>query len=175
MYDNRFPKNDTDPVISNTGTSKYDTAGGTVLYRTVPSRPVPSRPVPYRTEPCRHRTVPYRTGNPPENKSGELAKSSRVESQSCSQEDDRQRRRSQRWGPAGVNACTGCRALLNTNIPWTVLTKRQSSTEERSRVIYFPGITSVADPDPYVLGPPGSGSVCQRYRSGAGSVYHQQI
>jgi hypothetical protein len=31
--------------------------------------------------------------------------------------------------------------------------------------------TSVADPDPYVLGPPGSGSVSKRY--GFGSFYHQ--
>jgi hypothetical protein len=31
--------------------------------------------------------------------------------------------------------------------------------------------TSVADPDPYVLGPPGS--VSQRYGSGSGSFYHQ--
>jgi hypothetical protein len=35
---------------------------------------------------------------------------------------------------------------------------------------------SVADPDPsdpYVLGPPGSGSASQRYGSGSGSFYHQ--
>jgi hypothetical protein len=31
--------------------------------------------------------------------------------------------------------------------------------------------TSVSDPDPYVFGPPRSGSVCQRYRSG--SLHHQ--
>ncbi len=31
--------------------------------------------------------------------------------------------------------------------------------------------TSVADPDPYVFGPPGSGSVSQRY--GSGSFHHQ--
>ncbi len=34
-------------------------------------------------------------------------------------------------------------------------------------------ITSVADPDPYVLGPSGSGSSSQRY--GSGSFYHQAI
>ena len=38
--------------------------------------------------------------------------------------------------------------------------------------------TSVADrdsnpSDPYVFGPPGSGSVSQRYRSGSGSFYHE--
>jgi hypothetical protein len=35
--------------------------------------------------------------------------------------------------------------------------------------------TSVADPDPsdpYVFGPPGSGSIRQRYGSGSGSFYH---
>ncbi len=34
---------------------------------------------------------------------------------------------------------------------------------------------SIADPDPYVFGPPGSGSVsqCQLYGSGSGSFYHQ--
>jgi hypothetical protein len=39
-------------------------------------------------------------------------------------------------------------------------------------------VSSVADPDPYVFGPPGSGSVnqIQRYGSGSGwtrSFYHQ--
>jgi hypothetical protein len=37
-------------------------------------------------------------------------------------------------------------------------------------------LTSVADPDPkdpYVFGPPGSGSISQRY--GSGSFYHQNI
>jgi hypothetical protein len=29
------------------------------------------------------------------------------------------------------------------------------------------------DPDPYVLEPPGSGSVSQRYGPGSGSFYHQ--
>jgi hypothetical protein len=37
--------------------------------------------------------------------------------------------------------------------------------------------TSVPDPNPdpdtYVFGPPGSGSVSQRYGSGSGSFYHQ--
>jgi hypothetical protein len=36
--------------------------------------------------------------------------------------------------------------------------------------------SSVADPDPsdpYVFGPPGSGSARQRYGSGSGSFYHQ--
>jgi hypothetical protein len=28
-------------------------------------------------------------------------------------------------------------------------------------------------PDPHVLGPPGSGSISQRYGSGSGSIYHQ--
>jgi hypothetical protein len=34
---------------------------------------------------------------------------------------------------------------------------------------------SVADPDPYVFGPPGSGSgsISQRYGSRSGSFYHQ--
>jgi hypothetical protein len=31
--------------------------------------------------------------------------------------------------------------------------------------------TSVADPDPYVSGPPGFGSISHRY--GSGSFYHQ--
>ncbi len=31
----------------------------------------------------------------------------------------------------------------------------------------------VADPDLYVFGPPGPGSVSQRYGSGSGSFYHQ--
>jgi hypothetical protein len=36
---------------------------------------------------------------------------------------------------------------------------------------------SVADPDqsdPYVFGPPGSGSISQMYRSGSGPFYHQE-
>jgi hypothetical protein len=37
----------------------------------------------------------------------------------------------------------------------------------------------MADTDTYVFGPPGSGSVSQRYgagfRSGSGSLYHQAI
>jgi hypothetical protein len=35
-------------------------------------------------------------------------------------------------------------------------------------------VTSVADPDPRVFGPPGSGSISQRYGSGSGSgsFYH---
>ncbi len=33
--------------------------------------------------------------------------------------------------------------------------------------------TSVADPDPHVFGPPGSGSISQRYGSGSGSFSHQ--
>jgi hypothetical protein len=32
--------------------------------------------------------------------------------------------------------------------------------------------SSVADPDPRVFGPPGSGSISQRYGSGSGSFYH---
>jgi hypothetical protein len=34
---------------------------------------------------------------------------------------------------------------------------------------------SVADPDPRIFGPPGSGfgSICQRFGSGSGSFYHQ--
>jgi hypothetical protein len=34
---------------------------------------------------------------------------------------------------------------------------------------------SVADPDPHVFGPPGSGAISQtqRYGSGSGSIYHQ--
>jgi hypothetical protein len=31
---------------------------------------------------------------------------------------------------------------------------------------------SVADPDPHVCGPPGSGSISQRYGSGSGYFYH---
>jgi hypothetical protein len=31
--------------------------------------------------------------------------------------------------------------------------------------------TSVADPDPHVFGPPGSGSISQRYGSGFGSGF----
>ncbi len=33
--------------------------------------------------------------------------------------------------------------------------------------------SSVADRDPYDFGPPGSGSVSQRYGSGSGSFYDQ--
>jgi hypothetical protein len=37
-------------------------------------------------------------------------------------------------------------------------------------------VVSVADPDPHVFGPPGSGSISQRYGSGfgsgSGSFYH---
>jgi hypothetical protein len=33
--------------------------------------------------------------------------------------------------------------------------------------------TSVPDQDPHVFGPPGSGSISQRYGSGSGSFYHQ--
>ncbi len=42
--------------------------------------------------------------------------------------------------------------------------------------VVLPPLTSVADPDPsdpYVFGPPGSGSISQRYGSGSGSFYHQ--
>jgi hypothetical protein len=35
----------------------------------------------------------------------------------------------------------------------------------------FTGVSSVADPDPYVFGPPGYGSDSQRYASE--SFYHQ--
>jgi hypothetical protein len=35
-------------------------------------------------------------------------------------------------------------------------------------------VGSVADPDPYVFGPPGSGSVSQRYGPGSGSFYHRR-
>ncbi len=34
------------------------------------------------------------------------------------------------------------------------------------------GWTSIADPDPHVFGPPGSGSISQRYGSESGSFYH---
>jgi hypothetical protein len=36
-------------------------------------------------------------------------------------------------------------------------------------------LSSVADPDPYVFGPPGSGFISQRFGSGSGSgsFYHQ--
>ncbi len=34
-------------------------------------------------------------------------------------------------------------------------------------------VASVADPDPCVFWPPGSGSINQRYGSGSGSLYHQ--
>jgi hypothetical protein len=42
------------------------------------------------------------------------------------------------------------------------------------------GINSVADPDldlpdPHVFGPPGSGSISQRYGSGSGSFYQAKI
>ncbi len=33
--------------------------------------------------------------------------------------------------------------------------------------------TRVADPDPFVFGPPGSGSISRMYGSGSGSLYHQ--
>ncbi len=33
-------------------------------------------------------------------------------------------------------------------------------------------VCSVADPDPHVFGPPGSGSTSQMYGSGSGSLYH---
>ncbi len=39
-------------------------------------------------------------------------------------------------------------------------------------------LTSVADPDPpdpHVFGPPGSGSISQRYGSGSGSFYHPAV
>ncbi len=32
---------------------------------------------------------------------------------------------------------------------------------------------SFADPDPYVVGPPGPGSISMRYGSGSGTLYHQ--
>jgi hypothetical protein len=35
------------------------------------------------------------------------------------------------------------------------------------------GSCSVADPDPYVVGPPGSGSESNSTRSGSESFYHQ--
>ncbi len=38
---------------------------------------------------------------------------------------------------------------------------------------YYYVIVAGPDPDPYVFGPPGSGSVGQRYGSGYGSFYHQ--
>jgi hypothetical protein len=38
--------------------------------------------------------------------------------------------------------------------------------------IYYLFISSVADPDPPVFGPPGSGSTSQRYGFGSVSFYH---
>jgi hypothetical protein len=44
------------------------------------------------------------------------------------------------------------------------------------RLYLLPFLSSVVDPeDPYVFGPPGSGSVMDLYGSGSGSVsFHQQ-
>jgi hypothetical protein len=42
-------------------------------------------------------------------------------------------------------------------------------------VVFAIAVTSVEDPDPsdpHVFGPPGSGSISQRYGSGSGSFYH---
>jgi hypothetical protein len=38
---------------------------------------------------------------------------------------------------------------------------------------FFGVIDSVPVPDPYVFGPPGSGSVSHKYGSGSGSFHHQ--
>jgi hypothetical protein len=38
----------------------------------------------------------------------------------------------------------------------------------------FRVLASVMDPDPYVFGPHGSGSISQRYGTGSGSFYHQE-
>jgi hypothetical protein len=37
---------------------------------------------------------------------------------------------------------------------------------------YYSAVPCVADPNPHVFGPPGSGSISQRYGSGSGSFYH---
>jgi hypothetical protein len=44
-----------------------------------------------------------------------------------------------------------------------------------ANISYIALRNSVADPDPYVFGPPGSGSgsISQRHGSGSGSFYHQ--
>jgi hypothetical protein len=43
--------------------------------------------------------------------------------------------------------------------------------ESRFFSILYLGVKKELDPDPYVFGPPGSGSVSQRH--GSGSLYHQ--
>ncbi len=60
--------------------------------------------------------------------------------------------------------------------------QRHRKVCEGTKIIYFKFGGSVADPhsdpdppDPHVFGPPGSGSISQRYGSGSGSgsFYHQ--
>jgi hypothetical protein len=60
--------------------------------------------------------------------------------------------------------------ILNNNVPGIVLLQRETSDS-------FWIFNSVADPnsdppDPHDFGPPGSGSISQRYGSGSGSFYH---
>jgi hypothetical protein len=61
-----------------------------------------------------------------------------------------------------------CQGIQGTARPHRVRLEPKENTSQR---------TSVADPnpdpDPPVFGPPGSGSISQRYGSGVGACYHQ--
>ena len=61
-------------------------------------------------------------------------------------------------------------------IRWISISKEVRKYKKTSQKIFKRFmITSVADPDPpdpHVFGPPGSGSINQRYGSGSGSFYH---
>ncbi len=62
-------------------------------------------------------------------------------------------------------------------VPLHQALRRDQGAQVLDIILLVLPFTSVADPDPHVFGPPGSGfgSISQRYRSGSGSgsFYHQ--
>ncbi len=75
---------------------------------------------------------------------------------------------------AGAWACASATRtrLRRRRSPWPATSARSARPGE---LISLSVSSSVADPDPCVFGPPGSGSIRQRYGSGfgSGSFYHQ--
>jgi hypothetical protein len=77
-------------------------------------------------------------------------------------------------GPVAAAEDTGGAAVASVDIGPAEVAKVDVKVLYQLREKNFHcGFFSVADPDPYVFGPPGSGSVSQMYGSGSGSFYHQ--
>ncbi len=74
-------------------------------------------------------------------------------------------------GQSKITHWRTCRLLL-----LIVATGNRYSFQEQKILIEIPEVTSSVadlDPDPYVFGPPGSGSISQRNGSGSWFFYHQ--